>query len=400
MNLLHYIQGRRKGIDAHRIEREAMQDDFLSEALEGFESVAGDHAAVIQQMERQIARRSQPKDRSIIFWLSAAAGIALIIGFGWYFLLFESPTTPVLSEALSSVQHTDKVKQPDTMDMTEQTVIQESIKAEQSGKTLQRESLPPIQSSYDMEILEDVLEESENEMVAEDAAPVTPSPPVTEEISKELQQSPVMAEASQRKVATPSKATRRIQGRVIDETGEPMQGVNIVVKNRATGVLTDTEGEFALDINDDTIIQASFLGYETQEIKPDSSQLLIAMHEDYYQLDEVVVVGYGTRTKRDVTASVNTPEESERLTYPEPVFGNRAYRKYLRENLIIPVDGECIGVKGRVQVRFSVNKEGKPYNLRIMRKLCDAADREAMRLITEGCDWTPGNTEVVVTVRF
>ena len=104
MNLLHYIQGRRKGIDAHRIEREAMQDDFLSEALEGFESVAGDHAAVIQQMERQIARSPQPKGRSIMFWLSAAAGIALIIGFGWYFLLFESPTTPVLSEALSSIE--------------------------------------------------------------------------------------------------------------------------------------------------------------------------------------------------------------------------------------------------------------------------------------------------------
>ncbi|MDR1172686.1 MAG: carboxypeptidase-like regulatory domain-containing protein [Bacteroidales bacterium] len=411
MNLLHYIQGRRKGKEAHRIEREAMQDAFLREALEGFESVESDHAAAIRRIQQQITDRSHPKGRSIMLRLSVAASVALVIGFGWYFLLHETPQRSVLSEATPTETPVSSMRKDKNLAATGQQESKELKESTKQERSQQREgsSPPSPTTAADLEMtIEDI---SEVELM-EDVGTEVPVEPITTkpEVSfNELQKpAPTVMEALQgneadvRARGTDSpKAARQVRGRVVDESGDPMPGVNIAVKNRAAGVVTDAEGEFALNIDDHATLQASFIGYETQEIKADTSQLLIAMHEDARQLDEVVVVAFGVQRKSSVIGSAVAVEESEPRTIgPEPTIGRRAYRKYLRESLIAPTDGECAGVKGKVRIRFHIDSRGRPYNLQVTRKLCDTADREAMRLITEGCDWTQGNTEVTVTVEF
>ncbi|MDR1154120.1 MAG: carboxypeptidase-like regulatory domain-containing protein [Bacteroidales bacterium] len=414
MNLLHYIQGRRKGKEAHRIEREAMQDAFLREALEGFESVESDHATAIRRMQQQITDRSHPKGRRILLRLSVAASVALVIGFGWYFLLHETPQTSVLSEATPTETPVNSMRKDKKLAATEQALRQESKESAMQDRSQQRAgspSAPPAAANSEM-IVEEMDISAVELMEMEEAgteAPVEPVTPKPEEPFDELQKpTPAVAEALQGKAkdvlireASSPKAARQIRGKVVDESGDPMPGVNIAVKNRAAGVVTDAEGGFALNVDDHATLQASFIGYETQEIKVDTSQLLIAMHEDARQLDEVVVVGYGVQRKASVIGSAVAVEESEPQTIvPEPTIGRRAYRKYLRESLIAPTDGECAGMKGKVRIRFNIDSGGRPHNLQVIRKLCDSADREAMRLITEGCDWTQGNTEVTVTVDF
>lgn len=61
MNIIQYIKGRRKGKEAHRIEWEAMRDPFLAESLEGFDTVTGDHAASIENLQREIRKKSRRK---------------------------------------------------------------------------------------------------------------------------------------------------------------------------------------------------------------------------------------------------------------------------------------------------------------------------------------------------
>lgn len=92
-NLWQYIQGSRKGKEAHRLEKEAMRDPFLSEALDGYQSVEGNHVESIEEMRRRISRRTRSR-RDIITKWSIAASLLICVGFGSYFWLNRQPEIP------------------------------------------------------------------------------------------------------------------------------------------------------------------------------------------------------------------------------------------------------------------------------------------------------------------
>jgi len=100
---------------------------------------------------------------------------------------------------------------------------------------------------------------------------------------------------------------RPITGTVTDERGEPIIGANVVEKGTTNGNITNIDGEFNLSIPENAIIQISYIGYITKEI-PSGNQkhFQIQLAEDSQSLDEVVVIGYGTMKKRDLTGSVSS----------------------------------------------------------------------------------------------
>lgn len=83
-NLLQYIQGSRKGKEAHRLEKEAMRDPFLSDALDGYQTVEGNHVESIEAIRRRISRRTRSQRDLIAKW-SIAASLLICLGFGSYF---------------------------------------------------------------------------------------------------------------------------------------------------------------------------------------------------------------------------------------------------------------------------------------------------------------------------
>ena len=85
-SLMQYIQGSRKGKEAHRLEKEAMKDPFLSDALDGFQAVKGNHVESIEEMRRRISHRTRSHRDSITKW-SIAASLLICLGFGSYFWL-------------------------------------------------------------------------------------------------------------------------------------------------------------------------------------------------------------------------------------------------------------------------------------------------------------------------
>ncbi len=101
---------------------------------------------------------------------------------------------------------------------------------------------------------------------------------------------------------------REISGKVTDKNGEPLLGVNILVKGTNFGTSTDFDGNFTLEIPDDAkIIVVSYIGYKTQEIAvEEKSSFDIKLEESLAGLDEVVIVGYGTQSKRKLTQSIST----------------------------------------------------------------------------------------------
>lgn len=100
--------------------------------------------------------------------------------------------------------------------------------------------------------------------------------------------------------------TKQLTGKVIDSTGESIIGASVVVKGTTNGVITDFDGNFTLkDVPKDGIIVISYVGYQTQEIKvTDKNVINVTLVEDTEMLEEVVVVGYGSMRKKDLTGSV------------------------------------------------------------------------------------------------
>ena len=94
-----------------------------------------------------------------------------------------------------------------------------------------------------------------------------------------------------------------VKGTVKDTAGESIIGANVVVKGTTNGTITDLDGHFQLDANKGDIIVISFIGYQSQEL-PAAPVMNVVLKEDTEQLDEVVVIGYGSVKKNDLSGSV------------------------------------------------------------------------------------------------
>lgn len=107
--------------------------------------------------------------------------------------------------------------------------------------------------------------------------------------------------------ATPLLAQTTISGTVQDEKGEGLIGVNILIKKSSVGTITDMDGRFSVKASENDVLHVSAIGYVTADITVGKQKnLLITLKEDSETLDEVVVIGYGTVKKKDLTGSVKT----------------------------------------------------------------------------------------------
>ena len=102
------------------------------------------------------------------------------------------------------------------------------------------------------------------------------------------------------------EGVKRVTGKVIDEKGEAVIGATVLVKGTTNGTITDVDGIFTLDnVPSDALIAISYIGYQDRELSvKDKQSVNVTLSEDSKQLDEVVVVGYGSVKKRDLTGSV------------------------------------------------------------------------------------------------
>lgn len=106
----------------------------------------------------------------------------------------------------------------------------------------------------------------------------------------------------------------KLYGTVIDETGLPVIGASVMVKGTTNGTITDVDGKFELTVGNNDVLSVSYIGYETQEIRPSGNNLVITLKENSQMLNEVVVLGYGANArKQDLSASVGVVDNTESL---------------------------------------------------------------------------------------
>lgn len=95
--------------------------------------------------------------------------------------------------------------------------------------------------------------------------------------------------------AAASAQPKKVTGKVVDANGEPVIGATIKEQGTANGTITDFDGSFTLDVADNAMLEVSYIGYKSQELKAVAGKTLsVTLREDTEALDEVVVIGYGT----------------------------------------------------------------------------------------------------------
>ena len=124
-------------------------------------------------------------------------------------------------------------------------------------------------------------------------------------------------------------AQKTINGTVVDESGIGVPGANIIVKGTKTGSVTDFDGNFSVSASPSDVLVVSFLGYITQSVTVgNQTSIKVALVQDTAQLDEVVVIGYGTAKKKDLTGAVSQVTaksfENQPLTRVDEALQGRA----------------------------------------------------------------------------
>ena len=103
----------------------------------------------------------------------------------------------------------------------------------------------------------------------------------------------------------------RVSGTVYDNNGEALAGAGVVEKGTANGTTTDPDGRYQLTVREGAILEVSFIGFETKEVTAKAGTLDVTLEEDMNVLDDVVVIGYGSTTRKDITSSITTVKSDE-----------------------------------------------------------------------------------------
>jgi TonB-linked SusC/RagA family outer membrane protein len=103
-----------------------------------------------------------------------------------------------------------------------------------------------------------------------------------------------------------------VSGKVIDEGGEPIPGVTVLVRGTTIGVITDIDGDYTLEVAEESVLRFSFIGFIAQEVSVGNQSVIdVTLLEDESSLDEVVVVGYGIQNKATLTGAVTNVKTEE-----------------------------------------------------------------------------------------
>ncbi|MEP6735204.1 MAG: TonB family protein [Chryseolinea sp.] len=442
-DIINYHKGKLTPEEMHVLERKALDDPFLAEALEGSSQISSeafgeDLMALSSRLNKQIHKRPVGQaPPSLWTWpLRIAAGLVILISATVVFfaLRFEKTSdtlalneevhSPIPEHAAPPADSTygrvsgestpsETIQKEDKKGLSKPApAIQiQPAKESKDTKDVAAASEAPASSTFsaDMEVAADKLADRAGEPLSQvtpetEANPplLAPSPGLSKSKLEEVQveekrnyaakkgaasadeREKVSTGAVQRKSAKSSNAiSQTIKGQVFDVTGTGLPGVNILIKGTGVGTVTDATGnyEIATEKKDPTLVYSS-IGYSSHEIDvAGKKEINISLDEDVSQLSEVVVTGYGIE-KDDSDMTIP-------LELASPEGGRRAYKQYLEKNLQYPERALGKNVEGKVTIQFAVEPSGELADFRVIKGIGDGCDEEVIRLIKSGPKWAP-----------
>jgi TonB family protein len=407
-----YFNGELSPADQYKLEKRALDDPFLQDAMDGFE-LFNVQQKNINKLENRLANRINKKEKVITIWgfrqWSVAASLIFgIAAFSIYFNQTPENKTIAVSEIQKQELFPKSVKiLEDTITKTDDITL--SDLTENSLSIVQNDT-PTALSSKEFSPAEEITLEAKavtNTDILKDSVTINQINVTAYNEQKKLDVNSLVNKYSATEVAkTEAKSVlfnnalglanykidsqniKQIVGKVIAiEGGVTLPGVQISNPIKGDVVITDARGEFKITASDKDEITAKYVGFITETIainKNDS--LIIALKVDQKSLSEVVASDYGNQ--QNSTQIIASPEG-----------GWKEFRKYLDRNSTL-INGQ----KGKVIVQFIIQPDGKLSNIIIQKSFNTIADNKAIQLIKNYKTWFGSADKIAqkveVTVRF
>ncbi|MFM8850488.1 MAG: TonB family protein [Cytophagales bacterium] len=419
-----YNMGELTAAEMHALEKQALTDPFLADALEGLDHISSqEFAGDVAQLKS--AMQVERKTTTWIWPLRIAAGVILAVVGVWWFV---SQMLKDQTEGELALQKSEELKpaadQPasitDTIIATpapkqnQQLALSKPKEVESKTQPIPNETTKNLQGLAVAEKPTIEADKATIEVEVKEMAPVAAHAEAEEERealpSKDDYKIVAKEAAENKKAAAPAMepvtALRKtsigetISGKVVSaEDGTPLPGVNVVIMGTKIGAVTDVNGNYQLQspITQPSLV-FSFIGLKTKLVEAKEAQLNVSLEDDTAQLSEVVVTGYGGARDENYTPLIKKAE---------PVGGLKAYNRYLDSEARYPLTELEKKIKGRVSLKFTVKTDGSLDEFKIVKSLGKLFDDEALRMVKEGAAWTPTTednapveSEVLVRVKF
>ncbi|MEO9869393.1 SusC/RagA family TonB-linked outer membrane protein [Ekhidna sp.] len=155
-------------------------------------------------------------------------------------------------------------------------------------------------------------------------------------------------------------AQRTVSGKVTDDVGEGLPGVNVVIKGTTTGTTTDIDGNYRLEVQDNTTLVYSFVGFETQEVTAGGRSVIDVTMGGVTELQEVVVTGYGVQQKSDLTGAIGQVKGEDLQDLPVPGVDQALQGRVAGVNVISANGQPGGGISVRIRGASSINSNNQP----------------------------------------
>ncbi|MBE9585722.1 TonB family protein [Mucilaginibacter sp. JRF] len=371
-----YLNGELDARAMHQLEREAQNDPFLMDALEGYGKAGGNQQVNLDDITGRLQQRTAiGKVRSMLMWrLTAAASVIVVLGaIGlWFYTDKPKLNENELAKQVEIVKPSGVVGSSATPEKKD-SALQETAKMDTFSPSPYMASAKKPKAKL----------RKKKYRPATELAFDPNSVPIDTAIRKgaSLDEIIVMGYATQkRETVTGSVATitsdiikrKTIIGKVTDDLKQPLPGVDVKVKDKNIGTQTDANGNFTLTVPEKSTVNFGYVGFESKDVKvKDQDSLMIAMIPNQNALNEVVVV-----TKSKIIKGAH------------PANGWDEFNQYLKENAISP-DGK----EGTVKLSFIVDEDGSLTDFEITKSLSDETDQQAIALIKDGPKWVSDVSE-------
>lgn len=450
-----YHKGLLSAKEMHDLEKAAMDDPFLADALEGY-AVAGVNASTdITELKERLAQKTttakviplNTTERKNDFKLLKVAAMLIFVAgaaFAVYQFGFNKKKESIAQNELVKATENKLTENADsntsntTVAATQKPIINETVEqsivadqassASGSGATVKKDvaisiddekainsspaAMPPvvknnepqraIGNATEKKILGKEEAKPGSIVTANQEADAVASKAKTAERLENLesQKRSVAADKKAEDQNNRNQATNIFRGRVTDQNNVGVPFANVTNLEENTGTYTDVRGYFNLTYPDSILdVQVRSIGFENNNVQLRNAAPTnqVVLQDDRSSLSEVVI----SKQKPNLQARSNN--NSMQLEEPEPSDGWGYYDNYLVNNIQLPDEYKSKPVMtGEVRVSFEVNKNGEPVNFKIIKSLCNKCDKEAIRLIKEGPKWIrkAKNGRTTVTIPF
>lgn len=435
-----YLRGELSPSEMHALEKEALNDPFLAEALEGIEQAGRENFLYdLHQINRSVRDRMHKKSRRrgksvrMWGWTSAIAASVLLVAVSGFLVLnllrdqfarqqAENAEAETLLEP-PSVKDTLTISFPaerpvikrkvDTRPLAESPyaaaqagdatrpadVSERNDPQPEDDATEEHALIAETQADKRNADLESPAEGAETKQDAEAGLAMSDKQAAEERVSRALQ-SRAAGIASKQAIpaAEADNEVLAAVGKVVDAKGTPLPGVNVMIKDTSVGTVTNVDGDFQLSLRpDNRRVVFAFIGYETQEVEVVKPVVNVTMKEDVTSLSEVVVTGHSEET--------NDQRNNSTFRFAEPEGGRNAFKNYLSKAVQYPQGAVVNNTEGKVTVRFTVGADGQLRDFEVLKGIGSGCEEALIRAIREGPAWKPsyrGDTPVEdkVTVRY